>query len=131
MGTVANSFDTTFHTPLGRDLTQMSVRLGTAALGLNNFFQNPLLRCSSNCRLLSDSSGLSARVCVLVNGDDSVVMLICASSWVTGSCCACSCRDVHVFALTSDGVLGYRGPRTARKHRDGCASLFHVSLNTV
>ena len=35
-------------------------------------------------------------------------------------------------ALTSDGFIGYRGPRPARKHRDGnLASLSHVSLNAV
>ena len=50
---------------------------------------------------------------------------------MTGSFCGCSCRDVF-FALTSDSFLTYRGPRCARKHRDGIFScLSHVSLNAV
>ena len=38
-------------------------------------------RCSSLTR---------SRMCVLVNRCDSVVVLICDSSWVAGSCCGCS-----------------------------------------
>ena len=44
--------------PLGRKLTQMGVRFGTAALGLNNLFQNPLLRRNSNCEFCSFVSAL-------------------------------------------------------------------------
>ena len=36
------------------------------------------------------------------------------------------------YALTSDGFLGFRGPRAAGKHRDGSlASWSHASLNAV
>ena len=33
------------------------------------------------------------------------------------------CRDVHVCASTHANFLGYRGPRSARKHRDGSLSV--------
>ena len=44
-------WNATFHTLLGHDLTQVSVRFGTATLFFNNLFQSPLLRRNSNCRL--------------------------------------------------------------------------------
>ena len=53
MGTVESSFMCYVRPALGRDLTQVSVRFGTTALGFNKLFQNQLLRRSSNRRFLS------------------------------------------------------------------------------
>ena len=51
---------------------------------------------------------------VHVGKDDSVVVLVCGTSWMTGSCRGCSCRDVYVFTSTHCVSL----TTAARKHRD-------------
>ena len=56
-------------------------------------------------------------MCVYVSRDDIVGVLVCGTSWMTGSCRGCSCRDVNVLVLTHGGFLDYRYQRSARKHR--------------
>ena len=58
-------------------------------------------------------------MCVYVSRDDVVVVLVCGTSWMTGSCRGCSCRSVHVFTLTHGCFfLDHRNQRSAHKHRD-------------
>ena len=87
----------------------------------------PFVSCTCHTGAASLIKSVAIQVCALVNRDDSNVVLICVSPWVTRF----MPRRVFVV-LTSDDVIGYRGPRSARKHCDGSlASLSHVSLYAV